>query len=257
MPATALDSLIFRDIFSTPEMRQVFSDEARTGYYLEIEAALARAQGRLGIIPEDAMHEIVSKCRIENIDLRQAQAADRAHRLSDPRRGAADRRPVQGRARRVVPLGRDHAGHHRHRRHPADPRRARSGRKGYGGDRRLRSPSLSRRYRDTPMAGRSNLQQAVPLTFGFKMARALGRHAAPSRAARADAPARAGRRVRRRRRQPGLARHARPQGAGGADAGSSASASRRSPGTRCATASARSAASSACSPARSARFRWT
>jgi 3-carboxy-cis,cis-muconate cycloisomerase len=32
---------------------------------------------------------------------------------------------------------------------------------------------LSRRYRDTPMAGRSNLQQAVPLTFGFKMAALL------------------------------------------------------------------------------------
>src|SRR4051794_12969270 len=57
MPATALDSLIFRDIFSTAEMRHVFSDEARTGYYLEVEAALARAQGKLGIIPENAMHE--------------------------------------------------------------------------------------------------------------------------------------------------------------------------------------------------------
>ena len=32
---------------------------------------------------------------------------------------------------------------------------------------------LSRRYRDTPMAGRSNLQQAVPLTFGFKTATLL------------------------------------------------------------------------------------
>jgi 3-carboxy-cis,cis-muconate cycloisomerase len=32
---------------------------------------------------------------------------------------------------------------------------------------------LSRRYRDTPMAGRSNLQQAVPLTFGFKTAALL------------------------------------------------------------------------------------
>src|SRR3984893_9349360 len=29
---------------------------------------------------------------------------------------------------------------------------------------------LAKRYRDTPMAGRSNLQQAVPITFGFKMA---------------------------------------------------------------------------------------
>jgi len=29
---------------------------------------------------------------------------------------------------------------------------------------------LARKYRDTPMAGRSNLQQAVPITFGFKAA---------------------------------------------------------------------------------------
>ena len=32
---------------------------------------------------------------------------------------------------------------------------------------------LARRYRDTPMAGRSNLQQAVPITFGFKAASLL------------------------------------------------------------------------------------
>jgi 3-carboxy-cis,cis-muconate cycloisomerase len=32
---------------------------------------------------------------------------------------------------------------------------------------------LARRYRDTPMAGRSNLQQAVPITFGFKAAALL------------------------------------------------------------------------------------
>ena len=33
---------------------------------------------------------------------------------------------------------------------------------------------LARRYtRDTPMAERSNLQQAIPMTFGFKAARVL------------------------------------------------------------------------------------
>ena len=137
MPATALNSLIFRDIFSTPEMRQVFSDEARTGYYLEIEAALARVQGKLGIIPENAMHEIVSKCRIENIDLDRLK--QQTERIGYPILGVVQQivGAVQGRPRRMVPLGRDHAGHHRHRRHPADPRRARTRRKGHGGDRRL------------------------------------------------------------------------------------------------------------------------
>jgi 3-carboxy-cis,cis-muconate cycloisomerase len=40
--------------------------------------------------------------------------------------------------------------------------------------------ALSRRYRDTPMAGRTHLQQALPITFGFKAAvwlSALDRHA--------------------------------------------------------------------------------
>ena len=32
---------------------------------------------------------------------------------------------------------------------------------------------LAKKYRDTPMAGRSNLQQAVPITFGYKMATVL------------------------------------------------------------------------------------
>jgi 3-carboxy-cis,cis-muconate cycloisomerase len=32
---------------------------------------------------------------------------------------------------------------------------------------------LARKHRSTPMPARSNLQQAVPITFGFKMARLL------------------------------------------------------------------------------------
>src|SRR5262249_36557366 len=74
MTATALDSTIFRDIFSTAEMRQVFSDENRTVCYLAIEAALARVQGRLGIIPAEAAREIDSKCKVENIDFAKLKA---------------------------------------------------------------------------------------------------------------------------------------------------------------------------------------
>ena len=52
MPATALDSAVFRDIFATEAMRRVFSDENRVQKYLDIEAALAQVQARLGIIPK-------------------------------------------------------------------------------------------------------------------------------------------------------------------------------------------------------------
>ena len=45
MPSTILDSAVFRDIFTTPAMRAVWSDENRVQKYLDFEAALARAQG--------------------------------------------------------------------------------------------------------------------------------------------------------------------------------------------------------------------
>ena len=69
MPASIIDSSIFGNIFGTAAMRQVWSDENRTAKYLEIEAALAKVQGRLGIIPQQAADEIVRNCRIENIDM--------------------------------------------------------------------------------------------------------------------------------------------------------------------------------------------
>src|SRR5262249_10973232 len=68
MTATALDSVIFCDIFSTPQMRRGFFAAARAPYCLDFSAPLARAQARLGIIPEKAAREIVRQCRIENID---------------------------------------------------------------------------------------------------------------------------------------------------------------------------------------------
>jgi 3-carboxy-cis,cis-muconate cycloisomerase len=46
MPATIIDSVIFRDIFSTEEMRRVWPDENRAQKYLDIEAALARLATR-------------------------------------------------------------------------------------------------------------------------------------------------------------------------------------------------------------------
>jgi 3-carboxy-cis,cis-muconate cycloisomerase len=172
MPATALDSLIFRDIFSTPEMRQVFSDEARTGYYLEIEAALARAQGKLGIIPENAMHEIVSKCRIENIDL--ARLKQQTERIGYP---------ILGVVQQIVGLCKDGLGEWCHWgattqdiTDTAAILQIRAALDLVEKDMEAIAASLadlSRKYRDTPMAGRSNLQQAVPLTFGFKMAALL------------------------------------------------------------------------------------
>ena len=62
MNASAFDSAVFRDIFSTEAMRRIFSDKSRVQHYLDIEAALARVQGRLGVIPAHAAEEICRHC---------------------------------------------------------------------------------------------------------------------------------------------------------------------------------------------------
>ena len=69
MPSTIIDSHIFQGIFSSDEMRSVWSDENRTQYYLDIEAALAKVQAKLGIIPQEAADEIISHCRLDQIDV--------------------------------------------------------------------------------------------------------------------------------------------------------------------------------------------
>ena len=172
MPATALDSLIFRDIFSTEAMRRVFSDEQRTAYYLEIEAALARVQGRLGIIPAEATREIEAKCRIENIDLNKLK--QQTERIGYP---------ILGVVQQIVAICAKGLGEWCHWgattqdiTDTATVMQIRAALDLVEADMEKIAAALAglaRRYRDTPMAGRSNLQQAVPITFGFKAASLL------------------------------------------------------------------------------------
>ena len=74
MPASLIDSAVFRDIFCTEAMRGVFSDENRVQKYLDFEAALARAQARLGIIPQAAAEEIVRHCHAGEVDFVKLKA---------------------------------------------------------------------------------------------------------------------------------------------------------------------------------------
>ena len=73
MPTSAIDSLIFRDIFGDPEVRAIWSDENRTQRYMDFEAALARAQASIGMIPKEAAAEITRVCKVENIDWAQLE----------------------------------------------------------------------------------------------------------------------------------------------------------------------------------------
>ncbi len=169
MPATLIDSSIFRGIFSTDAMRAVWSDENRTQKYLDIEAALARVQARLGLIPEDAAVEIVSHCRLEQIDMTTLR--EQTERIGYP---------VLGVVSQLNALCRDKLGEHCHWgattqdiTDTATVLQIREALELVEADLTAIAEALAKlakEHRDTPMIGRSNLQQAIPVTFGYKMA---------------------------------------------------------------------------------------
>src|SRR4051812_37447154 len=172
MPATAIDSLVFKDIFGTEAMRAVFSDERRVQHYLDIEAALARVQARLGIIPGEAAGEICRHCHVAAFDL--ARLKTQTERIGYP---------VLPVVQQLVGLCRDGLGEWCHwgatTQDITDSATIMQIREGLAlVEQEIDGISdalagLAKKYRDTPMAGRSNLQQAVPITFGYKMATIL------------------------------------------------------------------------------------
>jgi 3-carboxy-cis,cis-muconate cycloisomerase len=180
MPSTIIDSAIFGNIFSSAAMRKVFSDENRTQKYLDIEAALARVQSRLGIIPIEAADEIVKNCTLGRIDMEKL-------RVQTERIGY----PVLGVVQQLVAACKNNLGEYCHWgattqdiTDTATMLQIREALALVDDDLQAISRSmadLARRHRDTPMVGRSNLQQAVPLTFGYKIAgllSAIERHRA-------------------------------------------------------------------------------
>jgi 3-carboxy-cis,cis-muconate cycloisomerase len=172
MPSTILDSAVFRDIFTTEAMRQVWSDENRVQKYLDIEAALARAQGKLGIIPKNAAEEIVRHCDAKQIDMGTLKTA--TERIGYP---------VLPVVQQLVKLCKDGLGEWCHwgatTQDITDTATVMQIREALDiVEKELDGicdalAALAKKYRDTPMAGRSNLQQAVPITFGYKMATML------------------------------------------------------------------------------------
>ena len=119
---TVLDSILFRDAFGTPRMREVFSDLALISRYVEVEVALAKAEARCGVIPRGAAKEIAARVECRGARLRSSPSRNRHRRLSDPPARASARETMR-RGRPLRALGRDDPGHHGHGRCPAGPRR--------------------------------------------------------------------------------------------------------------------------------------
>jgi adenylosuccinate lyase len=71
MPSTSIDSSVYGYLFSTKRMREIFSDKNLVQKWLDTEAALARAQAKLSIIPAEAANEITLKAKADLLNLEE------------------------------------------------------------------------------------------------------------------------------------------------------------------------------------------
>lgn len=170
MSVGVFDNLLHKDTFSTPRMRRVFCDSRTVQSWLDVEAALARVQGRLGLIPDSAAAEISSRARYD---------------LMDPKAFAADLRqtghPFVALVNALVGLCDDDSGQYVHwgatSQDITDTALVLQLREAIAIlTNRLTelSDTLAEaavHHRDLPMVGRTNGQHAVPMTLGFKLAR--------------------------------------------------------------------------------------
>jgi 3-carboxy-cis,cis-muconate cycloisomerase len=165
---TVIDSILFRDAFGTPGMRAVFSDYALISRYVEVEVALARAEARCGVIPEAAADEIAARVNVDTLDFDHLRhetdivgypILPLVHQLVE-QCGEAGRYVHWGATTQDIM-------------DTAVVLQVREGLKIVENDlgelRRILA-DLAKRHRDTPMAGRTHLQQALPVTFGYKAA---------------------------------------------------------------------------------------
>ncbi|MEK1904666.1 MAG: 3-carboxy-cis,cis-muconate cycloisomerase, partial [Pseudomonas sp.] len=67
MSDTASNQLFDR-YFTQPAMRAIFCDRGRVQGMLDFEAALARAEARVGVIPQSAVAPIALACQAELYD---------------------------------------------------------------------------------------------------------------------------------------------------------------------------------------------
>ncbi|MFZ0764652.1 class-II fumarase/aspartase family protein [Bradyrhizobium sp.] len=166
-PATTVfDSVLFRDAFGTPGMREVFSDRTLIGRYVEVEIALAKAEAKCGVIPVEAADAIARQADASGLDLDVLrQETDNVgypilplvHQIAK-QCGDAGRYVHWGATTQDIM-------------DTAVVLQLREGLRLIEADissLRRTLADLSRRHRDTPMAGRTHLQQALPITFGYK-----------------------------------------------------------------------------------------
>ena len=168
MPSTVFDSAIFRDAFGSPAMRAIFSDEALVARYVEVEVALAKVQGALGLIPAAAAMAIGTSADASKLDM--AKLKTETDLVGYPIVGVVHQVQKQcGDAGRYLHWGATT----QDIMDTATVLQVRAALdlidadlKTIGAD----LAGLADKHRHTVMAGRTHLQHALPTTFGLKVA---------------------------------------------------------------------------------------
>ncbi|MBN1471299.1 MAG: adenylosuccinate lyase family protein [Syntrophaceae bacterium] len=160
------------------KMRNIFNEKAKLQRWLDIEAALARAEASLGIIPKEAAAEISAKAKIELIDMEFWQKEFKrtihvimstVHSLQKICKGNVGEYIHWG------PTSQDIVDTANQMAYKAAHQEI------FSSLREIESILLvmADKEADTVMAGRTHGQQALPITFGFKVAvwiREIRRH---------------------------------------------------------------------------------
>ncbi|MCY1494205.1 3-carboxy-cis,cis-muconate cycloisomerase [compost metagenome] len=171
-----MSNQLFDTYFTQPAMRAVFCDAGRVQGMLDFEAALARAEARVGLIPQSAVAPIATACTADQYDFAAlARAIATAGNSAIPLVKALGRQVAAEsvEAERYVHLG-------------ATSQDAMD----TGLVLQLRSAldlleydlgalathlaEQAERHADVPLAGRTWLQHATPVTLGMKIAGWLG-----------------------------------------------------------------------------------
>ncbi len=169
MASHVIDSAFFKDLYGTPEMRAVFDDANLLQKWLDYEAALARAEATLGLVPTEAAAEITRKAQASLIDVAAIKrGVDKTvhplvaliWQLSELCDGEAGRYVHWGATTQdvmdtAIVLQIQEA-------FPLFENTLQS--------LIISLSDLAAQHRDTVMAGRTHGQQALPITFGFKVA---------------------------------------------------------------------------------------
>ncbi|MDB5515385.1 MAG: 3-carboxy-cis,cis-muconate cycloisomerase, partial [Tardiphaga sp.] len=169
--STALSPLL-APLLSSAAMRGVCDDRACLQHLLDFEAALARAEAAIGVIPHSAVAPIVAACRAESFDLDAlAEAATRSGNLAIPlvKTLTANVAKADAEAARYVHWGATSQD-------VIDTATMLGLRAAIDVllvdlDRAIAGfAKLARQHRDTAMVARTWLQHALPMPFGLKLA---------------------------------------------------------------------------------------